>query len=197
MITRLKKIGILLFAILTAAVFLAVFIVSNNAFANNSNTENLKRYIGEEKAKEIALSDAGVSKADATYLHAHLDRDDRVIDYDVEFYSGGKEYDYEINAYTGAIIEKSSEVERVPDYGSQQSAPAQVPSYGSQSAAAAANTQAPAVNTQPSAGTYYDDDYYDDDWDDRYDDYDDRYDDDWDDRYDDYDDDWDDRYDDD
>ena len=163
MITRLKKIGILLFAILTAAVLLAVFIVSNNAFANNSNTENLKRYIGEEKAKEIALSDAGVSKADVTYLHAHLDRDDRVIDYDVEFYSGGKEYDYEINAYTGAIIEKSSEVERVPDYGSQ-----------------------------PSAGTYYDDDYYDDDWDDRYDD--DRYDDDWDDRYDydDDDDDWDD-----
>ena len=184
MITRLKKIGILLFAILTAAVILAVFIVSNNAFANNSNTDNLKRYIGEEKAKEIALSDAGVSKADATYLHAHLDRDDRVIDYDVEFYSGGKEYDYEINAYTGAIIEKSSEVERVPDYGSQPATPA-------------ANTQAPAVNTQPSAGTYYDDDYYDDDWDDRHDDYDDRHDDDWDDRYDDdrYDDDWDDRYD--
>lgn len=191
MITRLKKIGILLFAILTAAVLLAVFIVSNNAFANNSNTESLKRYIGEEKAKEIALSDAGVSKADATYLHAHLDRDDRVIDYDVEFYSGGKEYDYEINAYTGAIIEKSSEVERAPDYGSQQSAPAQVPSYGSQPATPAANTQAPAVNTQPSAGTYYDDDYYDDDWDDRYDDDDD----DWDDRYDD-DDDWDDDWDD-
>ena len=131
---------------------------------------------------EIALKDAGVSAADATFLHAHLDRDDRVIDYDVEFYHDGKEYDYEINAYTGDILEKSVEREPAPKIVTQPPAVDAAPQVDA----------APPAATQSSNITYYyDDDYYDDDWDDRYDDdWDDRYDD-WDDRYDD-DDDWDD-----
>ena len=183
MTTKIKKIGILLFAILTAAGIMAMYIVNNSAFANNSTT---KKYIGEDRAKEIALKDAGVSATDATYLHAHLDRDDRVIDYDVEFYCDGKEYDYEINAYTGDILEKSVEREWTPDFSSQAPAVNTAPQTNS----APQVDAAPPATTQPSNNTYYyDDDYYDDDWDDRYDD-------DWDDRYDD-DDDWDDRYDDD
>lgn len=185
MTTKIKKIGILMFAILTAAGIMAMYIANNSAFANNSNA---KKYIGEDRAKEIALKDAGVSAADATFLHAHLDRDDRIIDYDVEFYYDGKEYDYEINAYTGDILEKSIERERIPDYSSQSPAVNSAPQANSAPQVEAA----PPATTQPSNNTYYyDDDYYDDDWDDRYDD--DRYDDDWDDRYDD----WDDRYDDD
>lgn len=188
MTTKIKKIGILLFAILTAAGIMAMYIANNSAFANNASTNNLKNYIGEDRAKEIALKDAGVSETDATYLHAHLDRDDRIIDYDVEFYCDGKEYDYEINAYTGDILEKSIERERIPDYSSQSPAVNTAPQANSAPQVEAT----PPATTQPSNNTYYyDDDYYDDDWDDRYDD--DRYDDDWDDRYDD----WDDRYDDD
>lgn len=179
MTTKIKKIGILMFAILTAAGIMAMYIVNNSAFANNSDT---KKYIGEERAKEIALKDAGVSAADATFIHAYLDRDDRVIDYDVEFYYDGKEYDYEINAYTGDILEKSVEREPVPKTVGQPPAVDTAPQVDT----------APPEATQPSNNTYYyDDDYYDDDDDD----WDDRYDDDWDDRYDD--DDWDDRYDDD
>ena len=61
-------------------------------------------YISVEEAKAKALKDAGLSSA--TYIKAELDRDDGIAYYDVEFKSGIYEYDYEINALTGAVIER-------------------------------------------------------------------------------------------
>lgn len=64
------------------------------------------RYIGLEKAEKTALKDAGVKRADVTFEKSELDRDgDRVV-YDIEFYSTEKEYDYEIDALTGKILER-------------------------------------------------------------------------------------------
>ena len=60
--------------------------------------------ISADKAKEIALSHAGVSASSATFVKAQLDRDDGRLQYDVEFYVGTTEYDYEIDANTGAIL---------------------------------------------------------------------------------------------
>ena len=57
-------------------------------FAANSS------YIGLEKAKSIALKDAGVSGV--TFVKAKLDSDDGVRVYDIEFYKDNVEYDYEI-----------------------------------------------------------------------------------------------------
>ena len=54
--------------------------------------------IGAGKAKTIALNHAGVSASNAVFLHAKLDYDDGRRTYEVEFYSGSKEYDYEIDA---------------------------------------------------------------------------------------------------
>ena len=62
-------------------------------------------YIGEAKAKEIALNKAGVSASSATLVKCHLDRDDGWVIYDVEFRSGWTEYDFEIDAYTGDILQ--------------------------------------------------------------------------------------------
>ena len=61
--------------------------------------------IDEEKAKSIALSDAGVKEADTSYLVVKADYDDGTAVYDVEFYvaSTKLEYDYEIDAATGEI----------------------------------------------------------------------------------------------
>lgn len=59
--------------------------------------------ITEAKAKEIALADAGVKEADTAYLKVKTDNDDGVKVYEVEFYAGGTEYDYEIDAATGKI----------------------------------------------------------------------------------------------
>lgn len=60
-------------------------------------------YITSERAKEIALDDAGVRESDAVFLKVKLDWDDGRAEYEVEFYSGNREYDYDIDAITGAI----------------------------------------------------------------------------------------------
>ena len=60
-------------------------------------------YIGEARAREIALDHAGVSSSAATFVHVELDWDDGRPEYEVEFYAGNKEYDYDIDALTGEI----------------------------------------------------------------------------------------------
>ena len=67
--------------------------------------------ISADQAKEIALKDAGLSAADVTELKAELDTDDAVVHYDVEFKHAGQEYDYDIEAATGAIMSHSVEVD--------------------------------------------------------------------------------------
>lgn len=62
-----------------------------------------------EKAKQIALADAGVSAADAKFIKAKPDIDDGRKVFDIEFIAGSKEYEYEINASSGKIIEKDVE----------------------------------------------------------------------------------------
>ena len=48
-------------------------------------------YIGEAKAKEIALDHAGLSSSQVTFVRAKLDWDDGRAEYEVEFYTNGKE----------------------------------------------------------------------------------------------------------
>ena len=62
--------------------------------------------ITEDKALEIALKDAGVSADAANVTKKHIDHDDGVAVYDIEFISGDKEYEYEIDVKTGAIHDK-------------------------------------------------------------------------------------------
>ena len=59
--------------------------------------------ISAERAKEIALQHASLSAADVNFVHSELDYDDGVQVYDVEFYKGNAEYDYEIDAATGIV----------------------------------------------------------------------------------------------
>ena len=68
-------------------------------------------YIGEAKAKDIALKHAGLSSSKVTFLPISLDWDDGRQVYEVEFYSGNKEYDYEIDAATGTILSYDYDVE--------------------------------------------------------------------------------------
>ena len=74
--------------------------------SGNTNNNN---YIGVEKAKQIALSDANVSSSSVTFTKTRLDSDDRIPKYDIEFCTSDKKYDYEINAINGNIIEKDIE----------------------------------------------------------------------------------------
>jgi uncharacterized membrane protein YkoI len=72
-------------------------------------TTNAGEYIGEAKAKSIALTHAGVAESQATFLKSHLDYDGGRVDYDIEFYVGDTEYDYEIDAVSGNILEYDRE----------------------------------------------------------------------------------------
>ena len=67
--------------------------------------------IGYAKAKSIALNHAGVSENEAYDMDIELDDEDGILVYEVEFKSGNMEYDYEINAATGAILKHESELE--------------------------------------------------------------------------------------
>ena len=66
----------------------------------------------EEQAKAKALAHAGLKAADVKFVECQLDSDDGKTTYDIEFYSGSKEYDYEVDAYTGDILDVDYDAER-------------------------------------------------------------------------------------
>lgn len=67
---------------------------------------NSGTYIGEEKAKSIALNHAGLTENQVTFVRVRMDYDDGRREYEVEFYNKNSftEYDYEIDAVTGRIL---------------------------------------------------------------------------------------------
>ena len=64
-----------------------------------------------EKAKEIAINHAGLTASSVSFIKSQLDYDNGVKVYEIEFYNSNKEYDYEINATTGAIVSFDYDVE--------------------------------------------------------------------------------------
>ena len=67
--------------------------------------------IGHAKAKSIALNHAGVDANTVYDMNIQLDAEDGTIIYEVEFKSGNREYDYEIDAATGAILQHETEID--------------------------------------------------------------------------------------
>ena len=67
--------------------------------------------ITEAEAKQIALDHAGVSESETERMRVKLGRDDGVQEYEVNFYVGNREYDYDINAATGEIRSHDSEID--------------------------------------------------------------------------------------
>jgi uncharacterized membrane protein YkoI len=83
---------------------------ANNAagdVASAANTENAA--ISPEEALQAAYDHAGVKADEATNVRSELDRDNGTLHYDIEFRVGQWEYDYEINAATGAVTKSERE----------------------------------------------------------------------------------------
>ena len=67
--------------------------------------------IGYAKAKSIALNHAGLNENQAYDMDIELDDEDGKLVYEVEFKSGNMEYDYEIDAASGAILKHETELD--------------------------------------------------------------------------------------
>ena len=67
--------------------------------------------IGYAKAKSIALNHAGLRENQAYDMDIELDDEDGKLVYEVEFKSGNMEYDYEIDAASGAILKHETELD--------------------------------------------------------------------------------------
>jgi len=93
--------------ILTAAVVLAAG--TGSAFAENKE-DQVK--ISRKEALEIAVKDAKIEEDEIKKSRVKFEHDDGKLIYNVEFYTDTKEYDYEINANTGKILEVDFEIER-------------------------------------------------------------------------------------
>ncbi len=77
-----------------------------------------------DDAKAAALKDAGLSESYVTFTKTKLDADDGMSVYEIEFYTEDAEYEYEINADSGAVYSKSREtlVKYIPEDSSEESA---------------------------------------------------------------------------
>lgn len=62
-------------------------------------------YIGMDRAKAIALEHAGLAGSRVIFTHLSMDREDGRMVYEVEFRLNGTEYEYEIDASTGRIVD--------------------------------------------------------------------------------------------
>ena len=121
-------------------------------------------YIGVDRAKEIALADAGMSANQVVFTKAIQDRDDGRVVYEVEFYVTGQwEFDYDIDASSGAILARSKEAWELEDQyevvGPTQPVPAApaAPSNPTPSNPAPSNPapSAPSGTTNVSGDDYY------------------------------------------
>ena len=83
---------------------------TNNTSTGKTPTESevaaSRHYISMDKAKSITLKDAGFRPSFVTFEKALLKKDDGKIIYEIEFFTSAYEYEYEVDAYTGAILSK-------------------------------------------------------------------------------------------
>ena len=79
--------------------------------AKKANKANKTKKISADKAKRIALGDAKLAEKDVTFVKVELEFENNRLVYDVEFYSGNVEYDYDIDAVSGAIVSADKDIE--------------------------------------------------------------------------------------
>lgn len=80
--------------------------ISSGKTSTVSEVAASRHYISMDKAKSITLKDAGFRPSFVTFEKALLKKDDGKIIYEIEFFTSTYEYEYEVDAYTGAILSK-------------------------------------------------------------------------------------------
>ncbi len=95
------------FAPVGAAALLILGLLTGPALAAGAQED-----IGAGQAEAIALEQAGLGEKDVSRLRTEQDRDDGAPEYEVEFFTDETEYDYTIDAATGAVWKESRELLR-------------------------------------------------------------------------------------
>ena len=78
-------------------------------------------YIGVEAAKSAAFAHAGLDASQVTMGEVDFDYEDGRMVYELEFYADGAEYEYDIDASTGAVVKFSQEGGRTQTSSSAES----------------------------------------------------------------------------
>ncbi len=71
--------------------------------------KSTSKYIGLEEAKRIALKRAGLSVSDVKFTKAKIDYEDGAEVYEIEFVKGNTEYEFDISATSGKILDFDQE----------------------------------------------------------------------------------------
>ena len=95
-----KSVKILIICVLIAA------LIAGGVIYLIFQTRDDDLLIGEDRAQQIALNDAGLAANQVSRLKARIKLDDGVWCYKVTFRTIAIEYEYEIESYSGAILEK-------------------------------------------------------------------------------------------
>lgn len=112
---------------------------------NSNGQASSSAYIGEARAKEIALAHAGTNGADTVFEKTKLDYEDGRMVYEVDFRTADAEYEYEIDALNGDILEYDRDAlyrSSAPSTPSTPSTPSDVPAASGGSSAAALSKEA-------------------------------------------------------
>lgn len=76
----------------------------SDSTVSQTGTASSKGYISVDEAKSAAYAHAGVAESDVVYVETDFDSEHGVMVYEVEFYAGNVEYEYDINAQTGEVV---------------------------------------------------------------------------------------------
>ena len=81
--------------------------VESNSSKSSNSSNSSSSEISAERAKEIALAHAAkhMDVSGAIFSKTKLDYDDGIKEWEIEFYVGSNEFDYEINAANGKILD--------------------------------------------------------------------------------------------
>ena len=99
---------------------------SKPAKSTASNTaSNTAAKISVDDAKKAALTNAGVQESDVVYKKANLETEDGVLVFEIEFYAGDMEYNYDIDAASGTVLKAESETMDAEDIAERDGAAAE------------------------------------------------------------------------
>ncbi|MCI5992981.1 MAG: PepSY domain-containing protein, partial [Clostridiales bacterium] len=107
--------------------------------SSGSGTSTGSTYIGEPAAKESALTHAGVAESSTTDVECYLEYEDgKPVCYCVEFKVSKAKYEYEIDLYSGAVLNYAVESYDSSSSGKDSAEASASTSYIGESAALAA-----------------------------------------------------------